>query len=99
MRNGYPFSSFEFNDKILLAYENLVYLLGLQTDALNVTGLYDQVDGSGVAFMTNQSGILHVGNNNSKYDIGLSYDTTSERIVDYLRADYLLRSYLGVINE
>jgi hypothetical protein len=99
MRNSYPVSTIELNDKLLLCYEHLVYLLGISTDSVTATGLYDQIDASGLAFMTNQSGIPHAGANGGKYDIGLDYESTSIRIIDYQRSDYLLKKYLGVIDE
>lgn len=97
MRNQYPISTIELNDKLLGAYENMVFLLGIQTDTLDITGLYDQIDNSGLAFMTNQSGIPHIETNEGKYQVGLSYENTSLVIIDFLRADYLLKKYLGVI--
>lgn len=97
MRNQYPVSTYDFNDKILSAYEHLVYLLGLDTtDGLNVTGLYDQIDASGLAYMTNISGIPHIGTNESKYTVGLNDDFSSEQIVLYQRAEYLYKKLLGV---
>lgn len=96
MRSEYPFSTIEFNDLILSAYENMVYLLGIKTDTLNVTGVYDQIDSSGLAFMTNNSGIPHCGTSEEKYDLGTSYDNSSEVVVDILRSNYIMKKYLGV---
>lgn len=93
MRKNYPFSTYEFNDIILSAYENLVYLLGNGT----VSGLYDKVDYSGVAFMSNLSGIPHAGVSESNYYLGLNTDSTSDVIKTYLRSDYLFRKQTGVI--
>lgn len=97
MRNAYPVSTIELNDKFLSAYESMVYLLGLKTDTLDVTGLYDHIDSSGLAFMGNQSGIPHIGSDDSKYVLGLEELYTSTAIIDFLKSDYLLKKYLGVI--
>lgn len=97
MRNGYPISTYDLSDKLMLAYENLVHLLGIQTESGVISGLYDNVDTSGLYFMTNQSGIPHIGSVDGMYQVGLELDTTSLAIIDYLRSDYVLRKYLGVI--
>jgi hypothetical protein len=96
MRPNHPFSTIEFNDLILSAYENMVYLLGIRTDTLNVTGVYDQIDSSGLAFMTNNSGIPHCGTSEEKYDLGSSYDNSSEVVINILRGNYIINKYLGV---
>lgn len=99
MRNGYPLSTIDLNDRLLLSYEHLIYLLGIETDQVTATGLYDTLDTSGLVFMTNLSGIPHVGANGGKYEIGLDEESTSARIIDYQRSDYLLKKHLGVIDE
>lgn len=97
MRNLYPVSSIDFNDRMLLSYEHLVYLLGVQTAEATVTGLYDQIDGSGQAYMVSPSGIPHCGTNDGKYQVGLNIDSSYSYMVSYLRTDYILRKYLGLI--
>jgi hypothetical protein len=96
MRSNYPFSTIEFNDVILSAYENMVYLLGVRTDVLNVTGVYDQIDSSGLAFMTNGSGIPHCGTSEENYDLGSSYNNSSEVVINTLRGNYIINKFLGV---
>lgn len=97
MRENYPVSSIEFNDKILMAYENLVYLLGVQTDTALATGLYDIIDASGEAYMTSVSGIPHCGTLDSKYQVGLYSETTQLYVITYLKTDYIMRKYLDLI--
>ena len=98
MRDKYPISSQEFNDIVLEAYGNLCYLLGHETsESVYYSGVYDRVEESGVAHMSSMSGILHVGNIDSKYQLGLSENTTSDMLIQYLKYDYLYRKSLGYI--
>lgn len=97
MRSNYPVSSMEFNDKILSAYEHYVYLLGYDDGTNQYSGLYDNIEESGLAYLGTESGIPHVGNIDSKYAIGLDEGTTSEEVINYLRYDYVYRKYLGMI--
>lgn len=97
MRENYPVSSIDFNDKLTIAYENLVYLLGIQTDTALVTGFYDVVDASGAAYMISTSGIPHCGTLDSKYQVGLYPEVTQLYVISYLKTDYILRKYLDLI--
>lgn len=97
MRDRYPISSFDLNDKLLMAYENLVYLLGIQSDTTDTTGLYQSMDTSGAAFMISTSGIPHCGTFEGVYQVGLHEDATQDYVVDYLRTDYILRRTLDLI--
>ena len=95
MRSNYPVSSTDFNDRILLAYENMVYLLGIQSDTTNLTGLYDTVDQSGLAFMVSTSGIPHCGTYDGKYQVGLYKEVTHSYVPLLLKTNYVLSKYLG----
>jgi hypothetical protein len=78
-------SSQELNDKLLTIHENLVYLLGYQSDQYPVySGIYEQLHVSGEAFMVSQSGIptLNVPN-----------------VVDLLKFDYIYRSHYRFIRS
>ena len=98
MRNNYPISSQELNDIIIEAYGNLCYLLGYQdSDDNNYSGLYQYIEESGISYMTTTSGIPHLGNIDYKYQLGLSDDTTSDKLIQYLKYDYLYRKSLGYI--
>jgi len=97
MIDNYPVSSYDFNDRLLSAYENLTYLLGIQTDTVNATGLYDTVDQSGLAFMTSPSGIPNCGVIDAKYQLGISASATNKDIMRYLKKYYIQRKYLGAI--
>lgn len=99
MRTDYPVSSMEFNDRMLMAYENLTYLLGYEDDSNRYSGLYENLEESGLAYMGNQSGIPHVGNIDTKYRIGLDEGTSSEQIITYLKFDYLYRKKLDMIRK
>ena len=91
MRNNYPLSSAELNDKIFSAHEKLIYLIGVQTDTGGCSGLYDELEYSGNLMMENISGIPHVGN--WEEVIGLSTDRTSDQILRCLKYDYVLKTY------
>jgi hypothetical protein len=97
MRNQYPISSQEFNDIVIEAYGNLCYLLGYNDSVNDYSGVYDRLDASGLSFMNSTSGILHIGNVDAKYQLGLSQETTSEMLIQYLKYDYLHRKSLNYI--
>lgn len=92
MINNYSLSSAEINDKIYLAYENLIYLIGVKTDnGIINSGIYDQLEYSGVTMMGNLTGIPHVGSNEEV--LGLSADKTSDQILRCLKYDYVFKTY------
>jgi len=92
MRKDYPLSSQELNDIILTAYGDLCYLLGyIDSDNNRYSGLYESIEESGLAYLASSSGILHAGNNDSKYQLGLSPTYTSDRLIQYLKFDYIYR--------
>ena len=97
MIDNYPISSYDFNDRLLTAYEYLVYLLGIKSDTTVATGLYDIVDQSGLAFMVSPSGIPNCGAIDTQYQLGFSADSTYKYVIPYLKTDYILKKYLGVI--
>lgn len=79
MRRAYPLSSNELNDKLLGAYENLVYLLGYEDENEPAySGLYDHLEVSGNLMLTSQSGIPN-------------YNMV--RMKDFLKYDYIYRKH------
>jgi hypothetical protein len=85
MRSNFPLSSEQINNKLLLSYENLVYLLGQSLpDKPYCSGLYDRLQTSGEYLATTTSGIL-VGD--------------SPRIIDTLKFDYYYRKHFGQIRN
>jgi hypothetical protein len=59
MRNNYPISSQLLNNKLLTAYENLVYLLGQHIENQPYySGLYERLEVSGAIISTSPSGIF-----------------------------------------
>ncbi len=98
MRRNYPISSQELNDIILTAYGDLCYLLGYSdSDHNRYSGLFEAIEESGIAYLATTSGIPHLGNVDSKYQLGLSTDTTSEVIINFLKFDYVYRKDRGYI--
>jgi hypothetical protein len=81
MRQDAPLSSQILNNKLLLAYENLVYLLGQQIpDQPYYSGLYEYLDVSGRYLSTTYSGIPTVD---------------MPKITDILKFDYFYRKHFG----
>lgn len=99
MRSTYPLSSQELNDKLLMAYSHLVYLLGYDADSQRYSGHYEILENSGNAFMTNSSGIPHIGNYVDNYRIGIDAENTSDQVIYYSKWDYIYRKFLGVIKR
>lgn len=99
MRSVYPLPSAELNDKLLMSYSHLVYLLGNDADDQRYSGLYEHLETSGNAFMTNASGIPHVGNYEDGYKIGIDRTNTSDQVIFYAKWDYILRKLRGVIKR
>jgi len=98
MKKNYPISSQELNDIILTAYGDLCYLLGYtDSDNNNYSGLYDGIELSGVAYLATSSGIPHIGTNDSKYELGLNCQNTTDFIVNFLKYDYIYRKDRGFI--
>lgn len=98
MRDNFPISSQEFNDIIIEAYGNLCYLLGYRDSDNNVySGIYEVLESSGNAYLGSISGILHTGNIDAKYQMGLDEETTSDKLIQYLKFDYIYRKSLGYI--
>jgi len=98
MRRNYPISSQELNDIIVNAYGDLCYLLGYaDSDNNRYSGLFEAIEESGLAYLATASGIPHLGNNDSKYQLGLSYVNTTDTIVHFLKFDYLYRKDRGYI--
>ena len=98
MIDNYPVSSYDFNDRILTSYEYLTYLLGVQTDPVTVvSGLYDNIDQSGLAFMSSTTGIPNAVPISAQYQLGFSSSATFVGVVPYLLKDYVDRKYLGAI--
>jgi len=103
MINNYPLSSFELNDKIFSAHENLVYLIGVETDVGVYSGVYDFLEYSGVAMMDAGTtvgdsstvwvtpGIPHIAINEEV--LGLSDRKSSEDLIKCLKYDYIFKKY------
>ena len=84
MIKDFPLSSQLLNQKLLLAYENLVYLLGQHIqDQPYYSGLYEYLDVSGKYLSTTTSGIL-IGDNT--------------RMTDILKFDYFYRKHFQIRN-
>ena len=80
MIKEYPLSSQVLNNKLLLAYENLVYLLGQQISGQPYcSGLYEYLDVSGKYLATTPSGI-----------------PVADNMVDTLKMDYFYRKHFQV---
>lgn len=59
MRTNYSFSSQLINNKLLIAYENLVYLLGVSIEGQPYySGLYERLEVSGVNTAISPTGIF-----------------------------------------
>lgn len=85
MRKEYPLSSQILNNKLLLAYENLVYLLGQSIpDQPYYSGLYEYLEVSGKYLSTTPSGIP-TGYN--------------PRVVNILKFDYFYRKHFKQIRN
>lgn len=85
MRNNFPLSSQVLNNKLFLAYENLVYLLGQNiADQPYYSGLYEYLDASGRYLATTTSGIP------------TGYTPV---IIDILKFDYFYRKSFGQIKN
>jgi hypothetical protein len=85
MRKEYHISSQILNQKLLLSYENLVYLLGQHiTDQPHYSGLYEYLDVSGKYLSTTPSGIP-VGD--------------TPRVTDILKFDYFYRKHFKQIRN
>lgn len=98
MRQSYPISSQEFNDVIQTAYGDLVYLLGYSdSDGYRYSGVFEAIELSGISYLATTSGIPHLGNADSKNNMGLDPTTTSDVIIQYLKFDYIYRKSNGFI--
>ena len=85
MIKEYPLSSQLLNQKLLLAYENMVYLLGQHVkDQPYYSGLYEYLDVSGSYLATTNSGILMSDN---------------ARVTDILKFDYFYRKQFKQIGN
>lgn len=85
MLKEFPLSSQVLNQKLLLAYENMVYLLGQHVqDQPHYSGLYEYLDVSGKYLSTTYSGIP-VGDN--------------ARVTDILKFDYFYRKHFKQIRN
>jgi len=92
MRRNYPLSSQEFNDIIVNAYGDLCYLLGYTDSGNNrYSGVFEAIEESGLAYLATSSGVPHIGNVDSKYQLGLSPNATSDMLIHYLKFDYVYR--------
>jgi hypothetical protein len=85
MRKNFPLLSQELNDKLLLCYENLTYLLGQKIlTSLEYSGLYSQLENSCSELTLSSSGIPNVNN---------------EKIIDILKFDYFYRTHFKQIKR
>lgn len=91
MRQNYPLSSAEINDKILLSHERLIHLIGVSSDYGYVSGIYDNMELSGFNMMDSIEGIPHVASNEET--IGLSAERSTELMLDCLKYDYVFKTY------
>jgi len=83
MRNNFPLSSQEINDKLLSCYENLTYLLGQRLPNEEVySGVYDQLEVVCSGYILSSSGIPNI---------------TQDKILDILKFDYIYRKHYGQI--
>lgn len=90
MRRDYPISSLELNDKLLLSYEKLVYLLGCQIDDSEMySGLYQYIEASGEFMINNPSGIPDISFN--EIHGGLTQDSSYDKFKSILKYDYIYR--------
>lgn len=98
MKRNYPISSQELNDILTTAYGDLCYLLGyIDSNENRYSGIFESIELSGLAYMGTSSGIPHLGNEDSKYHLGLGYNTTTDKIVQFLKFDYIYRKDRGYI--
>ena len=97
MRNNYPLSSQEFNDKVLQNYENLVYLVGYDgEETAAYTGLYEHIDSSGVAMLQSTSGVpIILGD---EFNGGLNLESSFNRYIELLKVDYMWRKLYNKIS-
>lgn len=83
MRKNYPLLSQELNDKILTAYEHLVYLLGFDAEGEDpYSGVYPLLETSGNLMYTSISGIP---------------SAEMPKVQTMLKFDYIYRKHYGEI--
>lgn len=83
MRSDYSLLSQELNDRLLLCYDYLIDLLGFEEDGYNhYSGIYEQLEASGEAYMLSQSGIPTV---------------ETQNIIHMLKFDYIYRTHYNQI--
>lgn len=96
MRNHYPLSSLEMNDKILSLYENLISILGYNHNNVSYSGLYDQLDNR-ISEILSSSGIPHFSP--TLFSPGGVDDTMSSSQIAYcLKFDYIYRKHTNAID-
>lgn len=96
MRNNYPVVSQELNDKLLLLYEHLVYLLGVKLENKDmVEGLYHRLDEiiediviSGTT-PPYESSVLPC-----KYE---HYNDCFDKIIAIMKYDYITKKNRGIL--
>ena len=85
MRKDSPLSSLELNDKLLLSYENIIYLLGQHLpNKEKYSGLYDRLESTCSGLYISPSGIPSYNN---------------DKIIDLLKFDYFYRKHFNQINR
>ena len=88
MRNNYPLSSQLLNNKLLLSYENLVYLLGQSIDGQPYySGLYEKLEESNANTAICSSGIL------------TGTISTQVKMINLLKFDYFYRKNFNLIRD
>lgn len=83
MRNSYSLLSQEINDKLLLAYDNLIELLGFEKEGqTHYSGILEQIDSSGTAYVISPSGLP---------------SSINQRVLTILKFDYIYRTHYNQI--
>ena len=95
MRDIYPLSSEELNDTILLAQEQMIYLIGIDTDGVVKSGLYDYYEEQILDYFTSLSGVPHIAFDNK--NVGINDFDTNITIKNLLEFDYIIKKHLGYI--
>ncbi len=90
MRNNYPISSQELNDKLFSMYENIIYILGIEKDNILYDGLSQKIDDILDQLMINEC--IPIDNNDTS-----NIENSTDDLITIFKFDYIFRKNRGLI--